>query len=488
MNSIFKGLQLPAFDVEMLGLGKIIAVPFKQSVPEGQAFWLYPTQRLPAGMSLANYYQAEFFEAAEKASDRSINIPLELNFWGVVDYQWSISRNQQHLLSSIARSTIWLPLALEKILADTGSLKLLFLRAYQLPDPLIVKELSPPGSYVFLSDTDTLPSDIGRSYSVISTSSFHKRKARLIAGEISPEQPLESLLLHLETVQILEGSKAQKLQQDLRSLLGWHSAQAQSPKSPSWIKTISALGERSVEEDKLKSSYQAGTDFENIVRQSLEFLGFTVDYSHRGGAGGLDLFCSAPYPLVGECKSGKKIPNDTAVQLLNLGTLRLENKTAFSQAVKLIIGPGEPTEQLGKAARVHGMSIIHPRTLEQLVTLHHQYPIDLWKLKDYLVDGQADDSVSRFIQESYTGIRLRAHLVQQVRKFLDQSNDPDADLSALYAAYTIDNPPQPLKREELQNLLIELSSPLVGYLGRRKGIDGSDRFYFLRPLTYTPPK
>ena len=44
-------------------------------------------------------------------------------------------------------------------------------------------------------------------------------------------------------------------------------------------------------------------------------------------------------------------------------------------------------------------------------------------------------------------------------------------------------PPKQLSREELHEILIELSSPLTGFLGRIKGDDWRrDRFYFLRDL------
>lgn len=44
------------------------------------------------------------------------------------------------------------------------------------------------------------------------------------------------------------------------------------------------------------------------------------------------------------------------------------------------------------------------------------------------------------------------------------------------------DPPKPLTPDQLKDILIELSSPLTGYLGRQKGEDGSDRFYYLRDL------
>ncbi len=45
--AIINGIQIPAFDVEMLTIGKLIVVPFNQFQKEGKVFWLYPGQKLP---------------------------------------------------------------------------------------------------------------------------------------------------------------------------------------------------------------------------------------------------------------------------------------------------------------------------------------------------------------------------------------------------------------------------------------------------------
>lgn len=213
-------------------------------------------------------------------------------------------------------------------------------------------------------------------------------------------------------------------------------------------------------------------------------MGFKIDYAHRGGAGGLDLSCSEPYTLIGECKSGRKIPNDTAIQLLNLGTLRLSNKETFNKAVKIIIGPGSPTDQLEKAAKVHGMAIINPYTLEKLVHLQYQHPgsIDLIELKQYLLDGRADNEVSHYIALVKNRLKLRAYIVAQVKQYLLDAKAQAANLDSLHAVYLVSKPPERLSREEFLNILIELSSPLSGYLGRYKKEDNSDCFYFLRDL------
>jgi hypothetical protein len=300
------------------------------------------------------------------------------------------------------------------------------------------------------------------------------------------EPPLHPELEELQSaIAQLNNPDARQLNNEIRQFLGWanHLPTQRLSSQPAWINTITELGNRSKEQDTGKSNYQAGTDFENVVRDSLEFLGFTVDYSHKGGAGGLDFLCLKPYSLFGECKAGKKIPNDTAVQLLNLGTLR--RPELFSKAAKLIIGPGEPTDQLKDAATVHDMAIINPETLEKLVKLQSKYrnSVDLFKLKDYLKPGQSDDEVEKYIAQVEKEIKLRSHLVQLVKNFLEDAGLDQAGVDALYGAYFGSKPPQPLQLREMHEILIELSSPLTGYLGRIKGSDWkSERFYFLRDL------
>jgi hypothetical protein len=477
---IFKGIQLPAFDLEMLNLGKLIAVPFKQSVAEGQMFWLYPSQQLPMSLALEQYYKPEYLTAAKASLDKTSVAPIQLATWGQCEYHWQIHPNNKHLLPRIAQSTLWNLITLEHLFEQHKVLKLLFLRVYRFPEPCVINSLPQPGSFFWSQADDKMMSASEQDEPVVSKASFDRRKSLLMSGETYPFTNLEALQLQVEEI-VTENPIASQLNHDIKQLLGWTTRSSFSSNEPAWISDITALGDRSKEEEGT-SNYQAGTEFENVVRKSLNFLGFKVDPEHCGGAGGIDLFCSEPYPLVGECKSGKKIPNATAVQLLNLGTLRLEDKETFARAAKLIIGPGEPTTQLQKAAKVHGMAIINPATLEKLVKLHHKYPIDLFKLKDYLVDGQADDEVERYIEQNIQSAKLRAYIVQLVKSFLINSHDEDADITQLHAVYVVSNPPQPLKREEMNEILIELSSPLTGFLGRRKGNDGRDRFYFLRNM------
>ena len=480
--SLNQGIQLPTFDVEMLSIGKLIVVPYKQYIDEGTAFWLYPSKDIPLNMTYEEYYKPEYLDKAALSFFKAQQVPINMKTWGKVDFHWHLYQSDRELITTISQSTIWKQQALERILDENGIIRLLFLRVFRVPTPCIINSIPQPGNFYWAEENDQIFGDINSDCPAISEGSFKVRKHKIISGEPYPNRALEALNLEIyDNIGI--SPQLRKFSQNIESILGWSHEIIEQTIYPTWMTEITSLGNRSKEDDKGKSNYQAGTDFEEIVRRSLEFLGFKVDYAHRGGAGGLDLFCSEPYALVGECKSGKKIPNDTAVQLLNLGTLRLDDKKAFDESIKLIIGPGEATEQLTKAAKVHNMAIINPSTLEKLVQLHHHHPVDLLQLRDYLTNGKSDEEIDRFILKIRQEIGLRSHIVRLIKNYQENANSESADLSALHAIYVVSQPPQPLKPEEMHDILIELSSPLTGYLGRIKcDTWKGDRFYFLRDL------
>lgn len=476
-------LRLPAPDVHALTEGRTVAAIFPTYFKPGRVFALAPTQ---ADISLTDipwFYDEHFVSIAQKVMDGLQPEQTTILSWARFTSCQNITDDRE--LGKIANLMPWTEKALKHTFDIKGQLFLGILRVYELGNPFNITIPQIPEISKKKPPIPFAPKEVKEDNPILSESFFSQRVEQIIALKPALHGELEKLE---SSVDGLTGSNinAVSLKHEIRSILGWKSNPPTLPPkiSESWIHDIAALGDRSKEEDQGKNNFQAGTDFEIAVRKSLEFLGFTIDYCHKGGAGGLDLCCSQPYTIVGECKSGKKIPNDTAVQLLNLGTLRLEDKQTFSESVKLIIGPGSPTSQLEKAAKVHGMAIINPQTLENLVKLYQKYPgsVDLFKLKDYLVDGRADDEVDKYIDTAKLKIQLRATIVQQVKQYLDEAKAEAANLDALHAVYLVSKPSQKLARKEFHEILIELSSPLAGYLGRQKGEDGCDRFYFLRDL------
>ncbi|MEG4944443.1 DUF1802 family protein [Microcoleus sp. F4-D5] len=473
-------LQLPAPDVEALIEGRAIAAMPRMFIEPGRSFALYPANISINLLPHEQYYRSSFLPIAKTSFSQLTSETILIKAWAKCE--WCEIRNDPESLEALSQLTVWTTEALQQTLLQRRYIFLTHLRVYLLPQPLEMP-VHPSGNFVSLPKsltvTDATP--------VVSESIFAKRRQKLEKLE-PPEHPeleeLQSALVHLSTT----NPKAKQLDEEIKIFLGWSSDQPVKPIKPdlSWINTIAALGNRTKELDTNKSNYQAGTDFEIVVRDSLEFLGFTIDYAHKGGAGGLDLLCSKPYPLVGECKAGKKIPNDTAVQLLNLGTLRLKDKEMLAKATKLIIGPGVPTTQLMDAAKIHGMAIMNPETLEKLVKLQSKYPnsVDLFKLKEYLKPGQSDGEVAKYIEQVEQEIKVRSHVLSILKKYLETTGSERASVDALIGAYSMSNPPKKLSREELHEMLVELSSPLTGYAGRIKGENlGRDRFYFLRDLS-----
>ncbi len=484
-DKISIALLLPAPDIEALIQGRIIAAIPQIFINPGRKFVLYPytlSNNISNPLSLDHYYRPSFKEIAQKSL-------TELNSETVLIKAWARCELCQHLnktesLENLSPLTVWTAAGLQARLEKQQRIFLAYLRVYEFPKVIEVARSNtsqPLGKFVSNGDNIRVTDD----WPVLSDRIFSQRRHQL-ENRLPPLYPeLEELQSQIANLAITNPA-AKALDEEIKKFIGWSSNKQLKSSNPdlAWINTIAALGNRSKELDQGKTNYQAGTDFENIVRDSLKFLGFTIDYDHKGGAGGLDLFGSKPYPLVGECKAGKKIPNDTAVQLLNLGTLRL-NQELLKKTVKLIIGPGEPTKQLMDAAIVHDMAIINPETLEKLVKLQSQYPnsVDLIILKDYLIPGQADQEVEKYINHISEKLKLRSHIVQLVKKLIDDRDNHTVGVEMIYGAYNFSNPPQSLTQPELHEILIELSSPLTGYLGRIKETDSkSDCFYFLRDL------
>ncbi|HEY9653690.1 MAG TPA: DUF1802 domain-containing protein, partial [Coleofasciculaceae cyanobacterium] len=186
-------------------------------------------------------------------------------------------------------------------------------------------------------------------------------------------------------------------------------------------------------------------------------------------------------------KAGKSIPDSTVEQLDRIGKRHL--KENYLIATRLIIGPGTPTKQLQESAEISRTSIINPMTLQKLVELEAKYPgsINLIELKPYLVPGQSDSKIDEYIEKVQDCIKLRSHIVQLVKTYQEKTGNERVSVHSLHGAYAISNPPQPLKPEKLHEILVELSSPLTGYLGRNEESDWQrDRFYFLRDLDVEP--
>ncbi|TAE59027.1 MAG: DUF1802 family protein [Nostocales cyanobacterium] len=483
---IINGIQLPAFDVEMLSLGKLFLVPFKQFLQQGKSFWLYPSVTIPQNLTIDEYYQPQYVAKAKTSISKYSTYPINLKVWGRCEYHWRINSDQKDILPKIAQSTIWNLSALENIFEQNQVLKLAILRVYHLSKPCIINMPVDAGSFYWPETEDLINNASENDISVISDNSFAKRKNIIISGEYYPYTNIENLQWQCEIL-LEKNPNFAILNHDIKEFLGWSNQPIKNTLDPdlSWIKKIADVGNSS-----------DGNEFEKLVRKSLIKLGFSCSNTNPkanlypdklGGAGGVDFYCDYPYQVVGECKATKteKVPSKTPGQLIQLGKNHLQEQ--YDNCLKLIVAAGELTNDALLTTVNNGIYMIRPETLQNLVELQNKYQnsVNLIELKKCLQQGNyglVDDKINEYIEKVEKEIKLRSQIIQVVKEMTQLNNQNHVTIIEIRTHYNAINKSN-LADETVQEILIELSSPLTGYLGREKGEDiKNDKFYYLRDL------
>ena len=474
-------LALPNPDIEALIEGRMIAAMPRMSLTPGRIFALYPANLWVDLLPCDRHYRSHFLPIAQKALAQLNSDKVLLKAWARCES--CEMPDDPESLEALSQLTIWKKEGLQQILLQGTHIFLAHLRVYLLPQPLEMP-VHPSGNFVSLPKslnvTDATP--------VLSESIFAKRSQKLKKLE-PPEHPeledLQSALVHLFTT----NPKAKQLDAEIKMFLGWSEKLPTTQPDPdlAWISAIAQIGNSS-----------DGNTFEKLVRKSFIKLGFTnsnnkpeasLNPESTGGAGGLDFYCETPYQVVGECKATKSetVADGTPAQLIKLGHKHLQEQ--YNCCIKIIMAAGQLNRHAKLTAIANHMNVIRPETLQRLVELKTKQPgsIDLLQLKPCLEQQpfgeEADAKVNRYIDDVREKLKVRSHIVQLVKDFLERTKSTSVEFNQLHGAYAFSMSPQPLKYEEMHHILIELSSPLTGYLGRIKGEDlGRDRFYFLRDL------
>lgn len=479
--NIDRAIRLPAPDVEALIQGRTIAAIVWRMFNLGEQYALYPgtiSDNLPCDL----YYRSSFLPAAQKALDRLNSDKVLIKAWARCEFCKPLDNSES--LEAVSRLTIWKTEALQQILQQRPFILVAYLRVYLLPQPL---EMPVQSSGNFVSLPKSL--NVTDSTPVLNNTIFAKRRQQLEKLE-PPEHPeleeLQSAIALLSTTY----PQAKQLDAELKMFLGWSEKSPTTELDPDldWIKTIAQIGNSS-----------DGNTFEKLVRKSLVKLGFansntnskaSLDPESTGGAGGLDFYCETPYAVAGECKASKheSVPNSVTAQLIHLGLTHL-GQDKFARSIKIILAAGPLTNPANQAAIGSKMNVIRPETLQRLVELKAKHPgaIDLLQLKPCLEQQpfgeEADAKVNRYIDDVREKLKVRSYIVQLVKDFLERTKSENVEFNQLHGAFAFSMSPQPLNYEAMHEILIELSSPLTGYLGRIKGESlGRDRFYFIRDL------
>ena len=302
-------LSVPAAEIEALLYGRIIAVIPNSFLSPGREFALFPTDGSSNVLAIEDYYHLSFLPIAQSAfvkldnqgillqpqqtslliDNEQLQLPLlayqtlSIKAWARCELCQDITNIES--LASLSRLTIWTQKGLEEILRQRQKIFLAYLRVYQLSKSI---EIVVKSNNQFVPLPDYL--NVSEDKPVLSDQVFIQRKQQLEKLEPPLHPELEELQSALSQI-TNNNPAAQQLENEIKVFLGWSNAPTTNTINAdlTWIKTIASLGDRSIEFEEKKNSYQAGTDFENIARDSLDFLGFKVETAYKGGAGGLDL-------------------------------------------------------------------------------------------------------------------------------------------------------------------------------------------------------
>lgn len=481
-ESIFldRALCLPAPEIEALEQGRMIIAMPRTFIDSGWLFALYPCDTSANVLPTDQHYHPNFVPVAQTALSQLCAETVVIKAWARCEVCEML--HEAESLEALSSLTIWTTEALQETLRQRQFIFLAYLHLYQLSQPIEVPgnliSREKIGKFVGLPNSLTISEFIP----VLSDRLFAQRRHQL-EKRLPPLHP-ELEKLQSAVAQLTEhNSAAEELNQDIKILLGWSNnlPLKQLDSDLNWIRKIAEIGNSS-----------DGQTFEKLVRRSLFKLGYRgsgLAPDSTGGAGGMDFYCEFPYPMVGECKATKteSVSDGTPAQLLKIGINHL-GKDQYERSIKLIVAAGNLNFYALRTATENEMNVIRPEILQRLVEMQAKYKnsINLLELKQCLQQapfGLADDKVNSYIDGVCQKIKLRVHLIHLVKKQIENTGDENVGVDSLYGAYFYSNPPQPLKREEMHEILIELSSPLTGYLARIKGNDWmSDRFYFLRDL------
>ncbi len=431
---ISNALRLDKQSVDALLQGKVIAAILGSFTNVGRTFALYP-------------------DASTDSETVSIEAWARCELCDIIYDSKPLEIISHHIAIPVEN--------LQTIIAERKSFFLVYLRVYQLPKSITIPARY-QGQYIALPDR----LKVDESLPVLSDRDFTRLKQQL--ENLEPPEPLD--------VQIQRMLEEVELQQKI-----------EISRNLDWVDRIAAVGNSS-----------GGHEFEKLVRKSFIELGFSnsntnpkasLDPEATGGAGGIDLCCEYPYPVVGECKASAEPKTLTKVcsQLTYLGQAHFPD---YEKAVKIIISAGSLNIHSNPIAIGSKMNVIRPETLEKLVKLKVSYAgsINLRNLKSSLESEPfGEDSNSKlldFIEKAKLEIKLRSHIVQTVKEEQDGNQYVSVtEIRSTYNAKYVKSPQPKLDDSVVKDILIELSSPLAGYLGRvEEAGKKCDRFYFLRDL------
>jgi hypothetical protein len=522
-NALSTALCLPTVEIEALLQGRTL-VAISSSFRNPPHFLLCPVDLSLSGAQMQTRYRPNFWH--------SLRFSHQLNNPDVVSIQaWAQCKtcrtySLQDDLPTLSKLTVWSTHYLHELAQAQHKFFLVLLQIHRFNQP--IELLMEPPSEEQLGRYITVPGAWSKQNTIalIDDNVFASRQEQLIKLVEPQHLALESL--QTELVAIRENSLgAMLLDRDIRYWLGWSRVEETQlyDSDLAWIRKITQANESKagnelqvlVQKSLLKLGFSHsthdGTVSKNTVSKNIEAaeVSKNIEISKRlrtntfsnaseisetakttEVASNLNISFDAPYAVVGVCKVSKhNSVSNTVVQQLNRLAMLHSSYIQQPTVVKVLFVAGPLTDLAQKNAKRNKMNVMRPETLQRLSELKAQHPgaIDLFKLKLCLQQephGEAaDEKINAFVDEILQQLSVRAALIQAVKQGMQRTAQSHVSRDVICAAYAArtDRQLPHLSIGEIDDVLIELSSPIAGYLGRVSKKNGQDAFYLLRELS-----
>lgn len=200
-----------------------------------------------------------------------------------------------------------------------------------------------------------------------------------------------------------------------------------------------------------------GDKLEKFILSLFEFWGFEIDTETSGQNGELDVICVSPVPIGIECRSTKGNVGVNIIDELNRHVRRYENKSGLSDFIGLVVCESSTT-QLIDDIKTERRLMMDSESIINLMRFTFNYPFSPIEFQYFFKEyGDIKASVKAYLDEKLEKVKIRETIVsifKNVGEVLDYA-DIKAHLKIL--GFKIND-------DELQEALIELSSPLINWL------------------------
>jgi hypothetical protein len=245
-------------------------------------------------------------------------------------------------------------------------------------------------------------------------------------------------------------------------------------------------------EDYLRLAHSSqGVAFEEATRQCLTALGFTLDADYQGQPGEIDFVAVAPFFVFGECQASgaqnvsvaivDKLMRHRRRYLLGRGIPAPEYdcKVAVSEFA---------TAQLVEDAASEGVAVLRPSQLAALLKLKREYPgsVHPYNLRAvFSSGGDVTSLIARFIDSTREEIEKRVGIIEVLK---NDRFKPSAGASSREPGWIQARVESELEAHiplsEIEDILTELTSPLVGCVGIERNSSGRGKYFYIRDYDF----